>query len=278
VTIALSIKTAGADYQAATTTWQTSLSAAIAAIDALSATSTQAQFDTAFANMKATFSAYTSTLTKDKWPAAAQADVTAYVGEVTSFGTDTLAVYGATSASNAALLLDSLQSDGNKYIVGDARVRSDFNLAQLITGPTASTTTPVAMGSPQIVHDFYGDTLSITVSQTVDPATAGTGSGLPDVGYRFVAVEANLSNSGPANGGVDGNANLAMTVTGSDSQTYTADFGTASQCTNFSYGEFQVPNGDTATGCVLFQLPTGVTVKSVQFTLDAGFLDTVAWT
>ena len=67
-------------------------------------------------------------------------------------------------------------------------------------------------------------------------------------------------------------------VVGSDGQTYSADFGTVSQCTNFTFGEFQLPTGDTATGCVVFQLPTAVTVASVQFSLDAGYLDTVVWT
>jgi hypothetical protein len=122
-----------------------------------------------------------------------------------------------------------------------------------------------------VVHDFYGDTLSATVSQIVDPATAGANSGLPDAGYRFVAVEVNLSNTDPSNGEVVSNAN-------SDGQTYSADFGTVSQCTNFTFGEFQLPTGDTATGCVVFQLPTAVTVASVQFSLDAGYLDTVVWT
>lgn len=278
VTIALSIKTAGADYLAATSTWATSLATDVAAINALTSTSTQAQFDTALSNVKTTFTTYTGTLTKDKWPAAAQADVTAYVGEVTKSETDTLAISSAATVSNAALLLDTLTSDGNKVTVGDAKIRTDLNLTQLINGPVASTATPVAIGSPQVVHDYYGDTMSVTVTQIVDPATAGTGSGLPDAGYRFVAINASLSNTDPTNGGVDGNANLAMTVTGSDGVTYTADFGSASQCTNFTYGEFQVPVGDTATGCVLFMLPAAVTVKSVQFTLDASYLDTVAWT
>ena len=278
VTIALSVKTAGVDYLAATIAWETSLSAAGAALSALTSTSTQAQVDAALASLKASYTTYTATLAKDKWPAAAQGDITAFIAEMTTTENDTLALSGAASASGVPLYYATLDADGNIVTVGDAKIRADLNLPQLINGPATSTSTPVAIGSPQIVHDFYGNTMSVTVSQIIDPATAGTGSGLPDPGYRFVAIQASLSNSDPANGEVDGNANLGMTVTGSDGVTYKADFGTASQCTNFNYGEFRVPVGDTSTGCVLFQLPAAITVKSVQFTLDAGYLDMVAWT
>ncbi len=278
VTIALSVKTAGADYLAATTTWETSLAAAGAALTALTSTSTQAQIDAALASLKASYTTYIATLAKDKWPAVAQADVTAFIAEMTTTEIDTLAPTGAGSTSSVSLYYATLDTDSNIVTVTDAKIRADLNLPQLINGPATSTSTPVAIGSPQIVHDFYGNTMSVTVSQIIDPATAGTGSGLPDAGYRFVAIQASLSNSDPANGEVAGNANLAMTVTGSDGVTYKADFGTASQCTNFNYGEFQVPVGDTSAGCVLFQLPAAVTVKSVQFTLDAGYLDMVAWT
>ena len=276
VTIALSLKTAAADYLAATATWETSLTAAGAALSALTSTSPQAQIDAALASLKASYTTYTATLAKEKWPAVARGDVTAFIAAMTTTENDTLALSAA--ASEVSLYYATLDTDGNIVTVGDAKIRADLSLPQLINGPVTSTSSPVAIGSPQIVHDFYGDTMSITVSQIIDPASAGTGSGLADPGYRFVALQASLSNSDPANGVVDGNANVGMTLTGSDGVTYKADFGTASQCTNFTYGEFQVSSGDTATGCVLFQLPVSVTVTSVQFTLDAGYLDTVAWT
>ena len=60
-----------------------------------------------------------------------------------------------------------------------------------------------------------------------------------------------------------------MTVTGSDAQTYSADYGTVSDCVNFELGVFQLPLSDSATGCVVFELPTSVTVQSIQFTLVA---------
>ena len=275
VTLSLTIATAGVAFLSASSTFETALNAALTAVQALTANSTQAQVTAAVNSLRASFTGFTSTLSKEKWPAAVQADMLALVTNLSAFGTDYVNLLNATSVSSAALTSDTLEADGNKEVVGDAKVRADLNLPQLITGPVASTSAMVAVGLPQTVHDFFGDAMSVTVTQIVDPATAGTGSGLPDAGYRFVAVEATLSN---ATGNVGGNANLAMTVVGSDGATYTADFGTAAECTNFTYGSFEVPPGDTSMGCVLYQLPTGVTVKTVQFSLDAGFLDTVAWT
>jgi hypothetical protein len=274
ITIALSVKTAGADFLAAAAAFQTSYDAAGAAINALPTSATQAEYTADVTILGATYTSFISTLLKVKWPSVAQADMSAFIATVSTLGTEDVAVFNSSTESALVSGLDLLQSDQNKELVIDAKVRTDLNLTQLITGPVTSTATPVAIGTAQTVHDFFGDTVSVTVTQVVDPATAGTGSGLPDPGYRFVAVEASLANS---TGGVVGDANLAMTITGSDGVTYSADFGTAAQCTNFTYGEFQVPAGDTATGCVLFQLPAAITVKSVQFTLGAGYLDTVGW-
>lgn len=275
VTIALSVASAGTAFIAATTAFETSYNAAVTALSALPASATQAQYTTAVNAVQTAYTGLTSALSKEKWPSVVQADMSALITDMGAVGTDDVAVFNAATASDLAVGLDTFQSAQNKEIVADAKVRTDLKLTQLIAGPVTSTSTPVSVGSPQTVHDFFGDTMSVTVTQILDPATAGTGSGLADPGYRFVAVEASLSNASAL---VGGDANLAVTVTGSDGVTYTADFGTASQCTNFTYGEFQVPAGDTATGCVLFQLPTAVTVASVQFSLDDGYLDTVAWT
>jgi hypothetical protein len=277
VTIAPSIASAAKAFLSAQTTLQSSLVTDLTAINAWTASTPAATQTSDLANLQGAFTTFANTLAKDQWPAAARAHLGAYIADVNTLGTAYVALYGATSASNATLLIDTLQADGNKELVGESLVRVDLRLPELISGPVASTTTPVSIGSPQIVHDFYGDTLSVTVTPSIDPATAGAGSGLPDPGYRFVAVGLNLANTDPSNGEVDGNANLAVTIVGSDGVTYAANFGLVSECTNFNFGEFALPTGDTATGCVVFQLPTAVTVKSVQFSLDAGYLDTTAW-
>jgi hypothetical protein len=93
-----------------------------------------------------------------------------------------------------------------------------------------------------------------------------------------VAVQLTVDNT--SNQAVDGDANDALTVTGSDGQTYTADFGSVSECTNFYSGTgiIDLQAGASAAGCVVFQLPTSVTVQSTSFSLSSGYLDTAKWT
>jgi len=275
VTTSTSIASSRANYLAATTTFNNALARAQAAIATWGPSTPLATETTDLSNLHATFTAYRTTLRKEKWPGTVRADIASYVTVVTALGKDYVGLASASSASNAAQLVDTFFSDGNEEAQRDYKVRADLKMTQIITGPVASRSTPVAIGSSQTVHDFYGDALTVTMSQILDPATAGTGSGLPDAGDRFVAVEAVLSN--PSTGDVGGDANLAMTVRGSDGKTYLANYGTVGACTNYSYGEIDVPASGNSTGCVVFQLPTGVTVQSVSFSLDSGYLDTAVW-
>jgi len=61
------------------------------------------------------------------------------------------------------------------------------------------------------------------------------------------------------------------TLIGSDGQTYTADFDTLAGCTNFAHGQYQLGTGESSTGCVAFQVPTGVTVAKVKYSPNSGF-------
>jgi hypothetical protein len=92
-----------------------------------------------------------------------------------------------------------------------------------------------------------------------------------------VAVQVSLVNNSTEE--VSDDASFATTVTGSDGQNYTADFGTVSQCTNFENGSgfFDLASGDSTSGCVIFELPTAVTVQSISFSLAQGYLDTAEW-
>jgi hypothetical protein len=164
----------------------------------------------------------------------------------------------------------------NKEILTEASIFTDFGLTSPIIASNATTPTPVTLNTSQVITDFIGDQFSVTATQLVDPATAAAGSGLPDAGYRFVAVELNLANLG-ANDTIEGDANFSTSVIGSDGQTYGADYGTVSGCTNFTDGYFQVPPSDSATGCVVFELPTSVTVQTIEFSLAPSYLDSAAW-
>jgi hypothetical protein len=52
---------------------------------------------------------------------------------------------------------------------------------------------------------------------------------------------------------------------GSDGQDYTSSVNDVTDGTNFNYGDFSVQNGAQVSGWVSFELPSGVTVASVQW-------------
>jgi len=133
-----------------------------------------------------------------------------------------------------------------------------------------------AVGATLDVGDSTGDTLAVTMTQIVDPATGANEFYTPNAGDRFIAVDLALEN--PSAATITDDANLDATVIGTDSQAYTADFDSVAECTNFSYGQFTLLPGNSENGCVVFQLPVGVNVKAVQFTLGLNAADIVQWT
>jgi hypothetical protein len=249
-----------------------------AIIEVLNEDGSAAQLGKAISKLQVAYSDLTQTLDDDKWPVIARADIASFIIDSNHLSADWKGAYSI-DTSDPGPVLDTLQSDLNKQTLADARVRTDLGLPQLITGPiaTGASVTAIPLNTASLVHDFSGNVLSVTATQIIDPATAGDGSGLPDSGFRFVAVVLSLSN--PGGPGIDGDANYSTALEGSDGQTYTPDFGSASECGNFTSGTglIDLPGGDTATGCVLFQVPTGVSVQSVDFSLAPNYLDTVIW-
>jgi hypothetical protein len=108
-------------------------------------------------------------------------------------------------------------------------------------------------------------TASVTIRLTriVDPAT---GDFSPTNGDRYLAAEFTVSDPStkplaPLWGFED-----ATTFVGSDGQTYAADqLDTVSECTSFHNGPVQIVSGQSVTECVVLQMPTGVSVREVQF-------------
>lgn len=133
-----------------------------------------------------------------------------------------------------------------------------------------------AIGATLEVEDSTGSTLAVTMTQVIDPATGANEFDTPNPGDRFVAVDMTLEN--PGAGTISDDANNDTTVIGTDSQAYTADFDSVAECTNFSYGEFTLLPGGTENGCVVYQLPVGVSVKAIQFSLGGNTADVAQWT
>jgi hypothetical protein len=221
------------------------------------------------------YAAFSKSLTLEAWPSAAKSDLSAFITTVHALGIDTVDSLKASSAPNESETYYVLTSETNIEVLNEAKVRSALALPPAIIAPIAQTPSAVALGTSQTLHDFLGDVFSVTVSQVVDPATAL--SGLPESGDRFIAVELSIVNA--SNQEIQDDANNATIVTGSDGQTYPANFGGVSQCTNFQLGigYFDLKPGESTTGCVVFQLPTSVTVQTISFSLAPGYLDTAEW-
>lgn len=132
----------------------------------------------------------------------------------------------------------------------------------------SATAHPIAhVGSLIDVGGSHG--LGITLTQVIDPAQGADQFTTPDAGKRFVAVELSIKNNGSATYSDD--ANNDTSVIGSDNQSYTADFDSVSECTNFNDGDIRLAAGESISGCVVFQLPTGINAVKVQYTPDSGF-------
>ena len=104
----------------------------------------------------------------------------------------------------------------------------------------------------------------IQLTRIVDPATKGSFVS-PATGDRFVATEFRISDpdTQPMTGltAFDNDA----TIVGSDGQTYSTDgLATASGCTSFHNGPDEIVSGQSIAECVVFQIPTGVSVSEVQ--------------
>jgi hypothetical protein len=133
------------------------------------------------------------------------------------------------------------------------------------TAPTKS----VAHVGATLSLSAGGASEQVTLLQVIDPAQGADQFNTPDPGKRFVATVFRITNTGTAAG--QGDADNDAAVIGSDGQSYTADLDTVGECTDFDDGSFSLGPGESVTGCVVFQLPTGTTVARVQWTPASGF-------
>ena len=118
-------------------------------------------------------------------------------------------------------------------------------------------------------RDDNGVKYSVTLVNVIDPARGADQFTTPQSGYRFVATLFRITDTG--NGATSDDANSDATVIGSNDQTYSADFNDVAECTNFNSGSYQLDPGQSATGCVVFQVPNGVGVKRVDWSPSGGF-------
>jgi hypothetical protein len=140
--------------------------------------------------------------------------------------------------------------------------------------PATHQATTAGIGSYFDVTDSSGDHYRVTLVKVVDPAQGADQFTTPDNGKRFVGAVFTIKALSGSPRNEDANLNAALV--GSNGQTYTADLSAIAGYTDFSNGEIKVAQGDTTTGAVNFQVPSGVKVSKVQWT-DSGFGSTVQW-
>lgn len=136
---------------------------------------------------------------------------------------------------------------------------------------------PARLGSYVDVQDSSGDTYGVALTKIIDPAQS-TDQITPDNGKRFVSAVFTIkttSGDGPQQEDADSDAALV----GSDGQTYIPDIIPIAGYTDFAVGEIHAAPGDSTTGAVTFQVPTGVKVSKVQWSTFSSFgvRSTVQW-
>jgi hypothetical protein len=146
--------------------------------------------------------------------------------------------------------------------------------ASRVSDPAVSSSTRQAPARKPVAH--IGDTLNlmrigdqkiaVTLMQVIAPATVPPGWG--DVGKTYIATQVKITNTGTST--IVGNSNSDVSVIGSDNQSYRADLATVTECKDFAYGWFLLAAGSSATGCVVFKLPQGITPVKVKYSPSSG--------
>jgi hypothetical protein len=135
------------------------------------------------------------------------------------------------------------------------------------TTPAPPTTMPTGHVGSTLTVSMQGPGLTtsdarVTLVKMIDPASGSDEFTTPDAGTRFVAAEFQIV----AVGAVSDDASLDAAIVGSDKRTYQADaFDTIAGCTDFNAGEVTLRAGASSTGCVTFEVRTGVTPAAVTF-------------
>ncbi len=135
--------------------------------------------------------------------------------------------------------------------------------------------------APTVGHTFVVENEqkqyeAVTLVAVIDPAQGADQYTTPDPGKRFVGIELKIRNR---SSGTDTNdANNNTTLVGSNDQDYTPDFFSLAECTNFDNGQYTLAQGQSVTGCVTFEVPTGVRITRIRYNPNSGFsTNNVSW-
>jgi hypothetical protein len=136
--------------------------------------------------------------------------------------------------------------------------------------PQASTSAPqqAKVGDTLTLTGNSGERMAVTVTGVMDPLQVGQGD-QADSGQRFIGVQITLKNVGSA-AYSDSPSNGATLLSNANEQ---AQSGLVSggPCGNNFATSANIAPGNVQQGCIPFEMPTGQTPATFQFTLDSGF-------
>lgn len=129
-----------------------------------------------------------------------------------------------------------------------------------------------SLGTSFTETDDSNNTMRIALGSVIDPAHGASDFDQPSAGNRFVAT--NFKLTGISGSSADDANNDALLV-GDNHHVYAADLDDVSECTNFTNGDYKVEPNQSSTGCVVFQMPIGVTVMQVKWIPELGGATTI---
>jgi hypothetical protein len=124
-----------------------------------------------------------------------------------------------------------------------------------------------SVGASIKVTTKTGRDLQVTLTSVIDPATGAKGA-TPKAGERFVGAELTIDNVSSASTSPDARTDLV--AIGSDFKPFVPLHTPITECPPFTTGHFKLSSGMSATGCVTFEVPTGVIVEKVEFLPTGG--------
>ena len=198
----------------------------------------------------------TTTATTPAVPACSTEDATDDSGDAAcSLGTSTYCPSGWYDNANDASQCVPYTSDSTDPTDtnGGGPTSDSSSDSSDLTGPVGTAFTDT---------DDSNNVMAVKLTLVMDPAHSDNEFDTADNGNRYVAVKFKITG---VSGSYQDDANSDAVVIGSDGQSYTFDTADVEGCTNFNYGDFTVTPGRSEIGCVVFQVPDGVKVASVQW-------------
>lgn len=126
------------------------------------------------------------------------------------------------------------------------------------------------VGDPLTLTGAGGLSMAVTVDQVMDPLQVGEDD-QADSGQRYVGVQITLKNVGSV-AYSDSPSNGATLLSNTNEQAQ-SEVVSGGPCSNDFGSSANIASGDTQQGCLAFELPTGETPSTFQFTLNSGFAD-----